>query len=69
MSRKTIAVRIEEFREMQNYKGIEREPLLETALFLENTFGITLEDEEISTDLIGPESDLPAFVLQKMERS
>lgn len=40
--------------------------LIETALFLEDAFGITLEEEEIDEQHIGPGADLSSFVLRKL---
>jgi len=70
-----VATRIEEFRVMQadrhssgrpSSDRLSPESPIETALFLEDAFGITLEEEEIDARHLGPEADLSAFVLRKL---
>ena len=61
-----IARQISEFREMQQRRGSTAGNVLETALFLEDVFGILLDDEEMDEAHIGAGADLTAFVLNKM---
>lgn len=62
-----VARRISEFREMQQRRGGGGN-VLETALFLEDVFGILLEDDEMDEEHIGAQADLTAFVLKKMSK-
>jgi len=58
---------IDEFREMQRQRPPEqKQSVLETALFLEDTFGILLEDSELDEEHLGPETDLMSLVKAKM---
>ncbi len=41
--------------------------VLETALFLEDVFGIELDDTELNVEKLGEGADLTGVVLEKME--
>ena len=67
-----ITQRISEFRAMQRRRAAGPTepvagPVLETALFLEDVFGIEIDDTEMTAEQLGPAADLSAFVLRKME--
>lgn len=72
LPKKIISQRISEFRAMQRRRGSdEGEPagadtVMETALFLEDVFGIEIDDTEMTAEQLGPAADLAAFVLRKM---
>ena len=65
ISKKTTAQRLREFRDMQKVRDNSANNIIETALFLEDVFGITLSDKEMEKEHIGPETDVTAFVLKK----
>lgn len=82
LPQRIITQRIVEFRAMQRRRagvgmpaggapGGAAEPaldtVLETALFLEDVFGIEIDDTEMTAEQLGPAADLAAFVLRKME--
>ncbi len=69
MDEKKITQRIEELREMQRDRGNPERVVLETAMFLEDVFGIRLEDEKMDEAHLGSDADLEALtslVLQKL---
>jgi len=66
MNPDVVARRVSEFREMEQRRGSTAGNVLETALFLEDVFGILLNDEEMDEAHIGAGADLTAFVLKKM---
>ena len=43
--------------------------VLETALFLEDVFGIEIDDTEMTAGQLGPSANLTAFVVRKMGES
>ncbi|ORC32668.1 hypothetical protein B4O97_16035 [Marispirochaeta aestuarii] len=57
---------ISELREMQKSRGCPEIDLLETAMFLEDVFGIRLDESEIDESVLGPPADLTAFVSYKL---
>lgn len=69
MDEKIITRRIAELREMQRDRGTPERSVLETAMFLEDVFGIRLEDAEMDEAHIGPDTDLEiltSLVVQKL---
>jgi hypothetical protein len=57
---------ISELREMQKSRDCPEIDLLETAMFLEDVFGISLDESEIDTSLLGHRADLSAFISCKL---
>ncbi len=72
LPKKIIIQRISEFRAMQRRRGSSEgvpagtDTVLETALFLEDVFGIEIDDTEMTAVQLGPAADLAAFVVSKM---
>ncbi len=72
LSKKIITQRISEFRAMQQRRALlgdeaaAGDTVLETALFLEDVFGIEIDDTEMTAELLGHGADLAAFVRRKM---
>ncbi len=52
---------------MRTRRGPSGDPVLETALFLEDVFGIELDDTEMQAEKLGEGADLTQLVLDKME--
>ena len=57
---------ISELREMQKNRGCPEIDLLETAMFLEDVFGIRLDESEIDKTVLGHEADIAAFISYKL---
>lgn len=75
LPKRIITQRISEFRTMQRRRGAAGGPIaqqsaadtvMETALFLEDVFGIEIDDSEMSAELLGSGAELSAFVVRKM---
>lgn len=81
LPKRIITQRISEFRAMQRRRAgagggavggaaeHAADTVLETALFLEDVFGIEIDDAEMSAEQLGPSADLAAFVVRKMGES
>jgi len=67
MNRQKLKVRIEEFSRIRNKPVPDRPSLAETAMFVEDVFGLTLTDEEISERNLGSIAAIEDFVLKKLE--
>ena len=68
MVKERVAGRLDELRRMQAGRDWDAKWLvLETALFIEDAFGIVLVDSEIDAAYLGPDADLAAFVEKKLE--
>jgi hypothetical protein len=68
MNQAEIDARLEEFRRLRPDPGRDELTLLETALFLEETMGILLSDEEIAPGQLGTFEDIRRFVAARQER-
>lgn len=69
MDEKIITQRIAELRNMQHDRGTPERSVLETAMFLEDAFGIRLEDAEMDESHLGPGADietLTSLVVRKL---
>lgn len=69
MDEKKITQPIAELREMQRDRGNPERSVLETAMFLEDVFGIRLEDSEMDEAHLGSDADLEtltSLVVQKL---
>ena len=66
MNRQDINARIEEYRRIRPDAGSSGPSLAEAALFVEEVFGLTLTDDEISPDNLGSSDTLEQFVLAKL---
>ena len=69
MNEEIITLHIKELREMQQTRGKPERSILETAMFLEDVFGIYLEDAELDEAHLGSEANLEALtslVVQKL---
>lgn len=77
LPKRIITQRISEFRAVQRRRAgagggaaeHAADTVLETALFLEDVFGIEIDDTEMSAEQLGPAADLAAFVVRKMGES
>ena len=67
MNRQEVKVRIEELSRIRNGPFSDRPSLAETAMFVEDVFGLTLTDEEIDERNLGSISVIEDFVLKKLE--
>jgi len=66
MNRQEINERIEEYRRIRPDAASDGPSLAETALFVEEVFGLTLTDDEINPDNLGSIDTLEQFVLAKL---
>ncbi|WP_319562172.1 hypothetical protein [Marispirochaeta sp.] len=66
MEKEEIAKRLTELRVMQKSRANPGMDLLETAMFLEDVFGIRLDESEIDEAFLGPTADLVAFTAYKL---
>jgi hypothetical protein len=61
-----IDARINEYRDFRPEPGDDELVLLESALFLEEAFGILLSDEEITPAALGTHDSMRRLVIQKL---
>ena len=69
MNRRDVSERIQEFRRIRPDVGSDDPSIAEAALFVEEVFGLTLMDDEISPANLGSIDALEQFVLGKLEIS
>ncbi|GEM_PF-6154863 len=67
LPKKVVKRRIDEFLAMRRRRDTTSGTVLETALFLEDVFGIELDDTELNVEKLGEGADLTGVVLEKME--
>lgn len=75
LPKKVVKRRIDEFLAMRRRRDTASGSVidtasgsvLETALFLEDVFGIELDDTELNAEKLGEGADLTGVVLEKME--
>jgi len=60
---------ISELRQMQKSRGCPEIDLLETAMFLEDVFGLRFDESEIDESVLGHRADLSAFISCKLGES
>jgi hypothetical protein len=61
-----IDARIDEYKRLRSEPGLNELTLLETALFIEEVFGVPLSDDEISNATIGTYDSMRHFVNRKL---
>ena len=66
MDLKEVHQRLVEFSGIRQNAGKEEAALLEVALFLEDTFGLVLSDEEISAENLGTSGAIERFICEKL---
>jgi len=69
MNRQDIKDRIAEYRRIRPDVSSDGPSLAEAALFVEEVFGLTLADGEISPENLGSIAVMEQFVLSKLERN
>ena len=67
MDLKEVHKRLAEFRGIRQNAGKEEGALLEVALFLEDTFGLVLSDEEICEENLGTHEAIERFICKKLD--
>jgi hypothetical protein len=67
MNLKEAHMRLKEFSGIRQNAGKEETALLEAALFIEDTFGIVLSDEEICEENLGTLEAVKKFICKKLE--
>ncbi|MBN1626489.1 MAG: hypothetical protein JW944_08175 [Deltaproteobacteria bacterium] len=67
MNSKDIIERIEEFRKTRPDAGCDNTRLLEAALFVEDAFGLCLNDDEICEKNLGTHQAMEGFVQNKIK--
>jgi len=67
MNLKEVHMRLKEFSGIRENAGKEETALLEVALFIEDSFGIVLSDEEICEENLGTHEAVKKFVFKKLE--
>ena len=67
MDLKEVRKRLAEFSGIRQNTGKEEAALLEVALFLEDTFGLVLSDEEISEENFGTHEATEIFICEKLD--
>lgn len=67
MDLKEVRKRLAEFSGIRHNAGKEEAALLEVALFIEDTFGLVLSDEEICEENLGTHKATDQFVLKKLD--
>lgn len=67
MNIREVHMRLKEFSGIRQNAGREATALLEAALFIEDTFGIVLSDEEICEENLGTHEAIKRFICKKLE--
>ena len=66
MDLREVRKRLAEFSRIRQNAGKEEAALLEVALFLEDTFGLVLSDEEISEENLGTHDATARFICERL---
>jgi hypothetical protein len=66
MNIREVHMRLKEFSGIRQNAGKEETGLLEAALFIEDTFGIVLSDEEICEENLGTHEAIKRFICKKL---
>ena len=67
MNLREVHMRLEEFSGIRQNAGKEEKALLEVALFIEDTFGFVLSDEEICEKNLGTHEATERFIYKKLD--
>ena len=67
MNIEEIQKRVNEFRNIREEAGNNEPALLEAAMFIEDSFGLVLTDDEICEANLGTYRNLERFVIEKLK--
>ena len=67
MNLREVHIRLAEFSGIRQNAGKDETALLEVALFIEDTFGFVLSDEEICEENLGTHDATERFVYEKLD--